>query len=351
MRKKILTFIFNLMLLVVVTEGTSRFLLLKYLTRFNDDPNLLNCSSRWRLHWVKTHLEKEDTDSQGITEAFSFDIYDKTKGWNVKPDVKNYRYWNGTTLNTNSKGLRGLKEYTYTKSPDKKRILFIGDSYTFGETNNDNEIFSYYLNEMMPNVEILNLGVHGYGHDQILLRLKEEGVKYKPDIVILFFVEENMKRSTLTFRDYAKPRYILKRGSLVLKNVSVPSPAEIIKKQRFNIYFLDLLEMLGETIKGNLGIRGKEQVVLAKAIMEEMASTCKKTGSEFAIACRKADEKLVRGLAAANTTVLSLSPWCRFYPDALEEHWDAKGHKLVAKELYKKLLVEEMITPSDIKNK
>ena len=202
----------------------------------------------------------------------------------------------------------------------------------------------------MPNVEILNLGVHGYGHDQILLKLKDEGIRYKPDIVVMFFVEENMKRSTLRFRDYAKPKYILKGGTLELTNVPVPSPAEIIRKQKFNIYFFDLLEMLGEAMKEKLGIMGKERIVLAKALMKEMDYTCKKAGAEFSIACYKEDEKLVTRLATADTTILPLSPWCSLYPDALEEHWDAKGHKLVAKELYKKLLVEKMITPSDIWN-
>jgi len=54
----------------------------------------------------------------------------------------------------------------------------------------DNETYSYYLQKMLPNAEIINMGVHGYGHDQMLIYLEEEGVKYKPDIFIILLAVE-----------------------------------------------------------------------------------------------------------------------------------------------------------------
>jgi hypothetical protein len=41
---------------------------------------------------------------------------------------------------------------------------------------------------MLPHTEVINMGVHGYGHDQMLILFGEEGVKYEPDIVILGFL-------------------------------------------------------------------------------------------------------------------------------------------------------------------
>ena len=50
----------------------------------------------------------------------------------------------------------------------------------------------------------------------MLIFLQEEGIKYKPDIVILGFIAADMNRNTLQFRDYAKPRFIVKKNTLQL---------------------------------------------------------------------------------------------------------------------------------------
>ena len=49
-----------------------------------------------------------------------------------------------------------------------------------------------YFQELLPQAEVINFGVHGYGHDQMLIFFKEEGVKYKPDVVILGFVYQDL---------------------------------------------------------------------------------------------------------------------------------------------------------------
>lgn len=82
---------------------------------------------------------------------------------------------------------------------------------------------------MLPHTEVINLGVHGYGHDQMLILLKEEGVKYEPDIVILGFMPIDMSRNLLKFRDFAKPRFILKGGKLKFTGSPVPRPEDILR--------------------------------------------------------------------------------------------------------------------------
>jgi hypothetical protein len=42
--------------------------------------------------------------------------------------------------------------------------LILGDSFTFGDEVSDNETYSYYLQQMLPHTEVINMGVHGYGH-------------------------------------------------------------------------------------------------------------------------------------------------------------------------------------------
>lgn len=83
----------------------------------------------------------------------------------------------------NSKGLRD-REYPYQKSADKIRIAALGDSLTFGEGTPYGERFTDIAEQGFKNVEILTMGVPGYGLDQMLLMFAEEGARYQPDVVL-----------------------------------------------------------------------------------------------------------------------------------------------------------------------
>jgi hypothetical protein len=67
-------------------------------------------------------------------------------------------------------------------------------SFTFGQEVGDDETWSCFLQNLLPGSEVINFGVQAYGHDQMLLYLQEEGIKYHPDIVILGFVSMDMRR-------------------------------------------------------------------------------------------------------------------------------------------------------------
>src|SRR5262249_42635873 len=141
-----------------------------------------------RRSWVHRH--------QNSTEIYyMFDTYNSTKGWLSRSNVTDAHVFNNKTLNTNSRGLRGKSGFSYGKSSNKSRIVILGDSFTFGDEVSDNETYAYYLQEMMPDVEIINMGVHGYGHDQMLIFFKEEGIKYNPDFIILGFLPMDMSRN------------------------------------------------------------------------------------------------------------------------------------------------------------
>lgn len=63
---------------------------------------------------------------------------------------------------------------TYRES--NNAILFLGDSFTFGEGLNDNETLSYFL-QKFSNRPALNTGMHGYGTHQAL-RILEDNELY-----------------------------------------------------------------------------------------------------------------------------------------------------------------------------
>jgi len=99
------------------------------------------------------------------------------------------------------------------------------------------------LRELLPDVDVINLGVHGYGHDQMLIYLNEEGGKYHPDVVLLGFIRDDMDRNVLTFRDFAKPRFVWSGSGLVLENSPVPTPQAVelwdwLRPRSYDVYRL-----------------------------------------------------------------------------------------------------------------
>ena len=92
---------------------------------------------------------------------------------------------------TNSLGFRG-SEFPKKKKPGERRVLFLGDSFTFGEgvwlADTYPVVAEKELQKNLPSLVSLNLGVSGYNTVQANALLNTEGVKHQPDAVVLGFV-------------------------------------------------------------------------------------------------------------------------------------------------------------------
>lgn len=163
--------------------------------------------------------------------------YDPVIGWVNKPfkdesvrfEFAPSRYFR---VKHNSKGLRG-PEADYQKAPGVRRILFVGDSFFWGYGVENAEVLTEVLQHKVgARAEILNGGVTGYGTDQELLWLENEGLKYQPDIVVLglSFANDFDEISNSVSYHYPKPIFMLEKGRLVLKNVPVPRTKETDRK-------------------------------------------------------------------------------------------------------------------------
>ncbi len=105
------------------------------------------------------------------------------------------------------------------------------------------------LEQSEAGVEVLNLGVSGYGTDQSLLRYLEEGLPYSPDVVVLSYISENNLRNLTTFRPFylaatglpfAKPRFRLEEDRLVLVENPLPTA------EHYRMLFSNPAEMLAK---------------------------------------------------------------------------------------------------------
>ena len=311
----------------------------------------------FRRNWVHEHQKS------GMEFYYAIDMYDPSKGWITKPNLRDVRAFDNKLLNTNSKGFRGRKDFPQSKNKEKLRILILGDSFTFGDEVSDDETYSYYLQEMLPHTDVINMGVHGYGHDQMLVLFKEEGVKYQPDIVILGFLPLDMVRNLLEFRDFAKPRFFLERNKLKLTGTPVPRPEEILRWDWTRPRILDIFSLIRHRIKKTLGIQQKEMEEITTAILMELIRSVQSIhatpiiaylprGREIAVnVAVLPDEKYMFSICQSNEQAKCFSTRPYFAAKIaqgetfkLGGHWEAAGHRTVA-EAIKRYLIDEGYVP------
>lgn len=112
----------------------------------------------------------------------------------IRGNMPNMNYWHKTpdvkiNIRTNSKGIRADEEIPYEKPKDVKRIVVLGDSFGMGYEVNLEDTFLSRMKENLERagkkVQIVNLSVSGHGNAEELLMFVNEGVKYKPDLVLL----------------------------------------------------------------------------------------------------------------------------------------------------------------------
>lgn len=152
--------------------------------------------------------------------------HDPQLGWSPRPLAQD---WHETPefrvpVRINSHGFRSDREYSYQPPPGVRRIVAVGDSFTFGHGVKADEAFPAVLERELPSTEVINLAVSGYGVDQQLLMLTHRGVRYQPDVVLLgFYVPDIFRTDDLYHGPYAKPRFeVGSGGELVLTHVPVP---------------------------------------------------------------------------------------------------------------------------------
>lgn len=232
----------------------------------------LQDEASWRLRWIRRH-------SVAGSMQFSFDQWSPTLGWKPKANVRDDEAFGGKRLTTNARGLRGSRDYAYEKPAGVFRIVVLGDSFTFGEEVGDDDVYAHQLEGRLSGVEVVNLGVHGYGHDQMLLYLKEEGLRYRPDLVLLGFISDDMVRNTLAFRDYAKPRFVLEDGRLVQAVSRVPPPDELLAAEPYRPRLFDIATMLRAAYDLRTGRQYRRAQQVSLALLDAIRAASEAAGA------------------------------------------------------------------------
>ena len=103
------------------------------------------------------------------------------------------------TINTNSDGFRGIKEYE-VEDTSQFRIAGLGDSFTFGSGVNDGETYLQVMEQVLNShtenlehkAETINMGVDTYGTIKERIFLELFGLKYRPDLITVGFLPNDL---------------------------------------------------------------------------------------------------------------------------------------------------------------
>lgn len=126
----------------------------------------------WKAQW----LERDRREGAETTDGI--DQHHPLFGWSIKPNLQNHRHGDHPPVTTNAQGWRAPRDYAYARRPGVARIVVLGDSFTFGERSRDEDVWPAQLERQLDATEAFNMGVRGYGTDQQLRVLEEEGVRY-----------------------------------------------------------------------------------------------------------------------------------------------------------------------------
>ena len=146
-------------------------------------------------------------------------LFDRVIGWRMRPGlVKTGSGWSARSpARTNSHGWRD-DECDFARPPGRKRIVALGDSFTFGAGVDHGERWTEELERQIPALEVVNLGMNAIGPDQELLVLESDGLRYGPDVVVCALYEANDFDDVGLLRNGYRPKpwFRLERGTLEL---------------------------------------------------------------------------------------------------------------------------------------
>jgi hypothetical protein len=299
-------------------------------------------------HWAPQHAER------------NFWAHDDLLGWAHRPGQRgsmshpDFRI----SVSISEQGLRD-REYAFERTPGRRRMLVLGDSFAWGFGVEQDEALSEILERKHPDWEILNTGVSGWGTDQQLLFFRERGLRWRPDVVLLLFHPNDVEDNAAASRyGYPKPRFVLRDAGLELTHVPVPPLSwrrrlERVLMQTSYLYNRAnaawwALGRAGEAARAAfVPVAGAEgggepeagDFALTRALLGELAREVAESGARLVVVGVPAPAPLRRELALAlqGLSVPYRPLDAAFRGRSREEwkfahdpHWNAAGHVIAA---------------------
>ena len=199
-------------------------------------------------------------------ERYFFCRFDPELGWAPLPNITALQQKGDLSglVHQNKYGLRGADDMQLNKTAGKRRVLVLGDSYTWGYGVNQTDLFS--APEVHgTNDEILNFGVSGYGTDQEYLFYQRDGTNFVVDEVVVAFNPYNNVAHNLAPNQYGylKPYFTLENQQLILhtEHIRKSTLRSMFSGLNHHSRVWNLLRVLGNSLERPKGIAEARQSV------------------------------------------------------------------------------------------
>ncbi|MDP6526817.1 MAG: SGNH/GDSL hydrolase family protein [Kiritimatiellia bacterium] len=241
-------------------------------------------------------VDNAEVQGTPVKQTRNLTEFDPILGWRRIPDFHGTHVQGEYQVEQryNSRSMRGPL-IPYEKATGTYRILILGDSFADGYSVAYDDLFSETLKRRWKEtikkpLEVVNAAVGGYGTDQQLLYFLIEGKRYKPDLTILLFYQNDVPFNTRALYTPLgrgnKPLFGLHDGKLYLD--SLPEPSKSIQHvERKDFYKEELvkrtLEMFAKpkTITDESAKRRFDAWKMTEALMKKVKESCENNGSHF----------------------------------------------------------------------
>jgi hypothetical protein len=304
-----------------------------------------------------------------------FTRVDPVLGWYHNASVETNSVLEGHEFHEsyNSHGYRS-PEHALAKPAGVSRVVILGDSFVDGSEVGDEELFTWHLQQSMPGVEVVNLGVYGYSTAQEAIALEHVAMRYDPDLVVMVTIPNDFYGNGVNLSYFGPaPRFVLDGDSIRLESTrsatateafeatNLPAPARaFLHEHSLVYYFLNHLvyqPLIAARIQKRLdeqskALSGSQQVELYRRIVRRMKRLCDERRVGFAVVFGYEVSALRADAPSPNAGVIELlkadgietfdlydtlraaehsdEPSIYYREDI---HWNVQGHRVVAEAL------------------
>lgn len=271
--------------------------------------------------------------------------YDTELGWAPIPNSASLVSTARTIhVQHNSLGFRDV-EFNRDSRPT---MLFIGDSFVWGVDAEADERFTDILRNRIPDYNVVNAGVSGYGTDQEYLLLSKVWPTIQPKVVVLVYCAANDRLdngTNIRYDGYQKPYFVTAAdGTLELRGQPVPKSRQLYIKENWLVRHLWLARLVAFAY---VEIRHRQVYVAdpTERIVSKIREFVEARGARLVVGLQANDNKLV-ALLQTERIPFVIFDGAEAYSERFGAHWTPNGQRLVADRLFDLLSEEGLVGQS-----
>jgi hypothetical protein len=274
-------------------------------------------------------------------------------GWKLVPNepVREVTPDYSVEYHPNGQGFRSA--WDFEEPFDGTRIVFLGDSYTFGSGTPYEDTFVARIESELTDSRCYNLGIGAFGIDQMWMTMRHYGAALEPHVVVLSFIRNDLERSLSKYKKndvwYEKPAFRLK-GQLLVPQTPENSPGSVARFVRHRLGVARLWSRIEYSVSRRFAVGYRWR--LNRAIFEEIRKETDELGAELVVVHIPINRlhpapALGREFRRMGIRFLDLTehlPEERedlYYPE--DRHFTGEGHAFAAEHILRYLAEEALV--------